>query len=60
MIHVIPKNDWVNHVPHRGCICRPEVKTNGVVVHDAADGRVKYEHQFNAGIKGKEWEVVEN
>ena len=41
-IHVVPLNDWLEHVELRQCWCRPSVEDiNGtaLVTHHSADGR---------------------
>jgi hypothetical protein len=41
-IHVIPTNDLREHIESKRCWCRPTID-GGVVVHNAADGREKFE-----------------
>lgn len=48
-IHVIPRNDIKNHLPHPSCACQPSVeeRENGdaLVTHFAWDGREFFEEK---------------
>lgn len=37
--HVLPINDLIEHVTSLSCDCGPEINEDGIVVHNAADGR---------------------
>lgn len=41
-IHVIPLNDWREHIESKQCWCKPK-EVDGVIVHNAMDQREKYE-----------------
>jgi hypothetical protein len=45
MIHVYPKNDWIEHeVEGTMCICEPRIDWElGIVIHNSADGRESQE-----------------
>lgn len=41
-IHVLPINDFREHVESADCWCKPD-EDDGVVTHHSLDGREKYE-----------------
>lgn len=41
-IHVIPLNDWREHIESKQCWCKPK-EVDGVIVHNVMDQRQKYE-----------------
>ncbi|RPE86027.1 hypothetical protein EDC46_0418 [Vespertiliibacter pulmonis] len=41
-IHVIPLNDYRDHIESEQCWCKP-IEIDGVVVHNAMDQREAYE-----------------
>jgi hypothetical protein len=41
-LEVVPLDDLREHIEGDGCWCRPRVD-EGVIVHNSADGREKYE-----------------
>lgn len=43
-LHVVPINDLKEHVLTINCWCNPEEQEEGVLVHNAADGREDYEN----------------
>ena len=44
-LHVYPLNDYRDHVidPTVDCWCHPTMTEDGIVVHNAIDGREKFE-----------------
>lgn len=41
-VHIIPINDYREHVESMDCWCRPS-HDDGVVIHNAMDGRERFE-----------------
>lgn len=42
--HVVPRKDLATHITYEErCTCEPELNVDGVVVHNAFDGREEYE-----------------
>lgn len=41
--HIIPTNDLREHSTDSTCWCRPEEHEDGLIVHNAMDGREQYE-----------------
>lgn len=54
--HVIPLADSSTHTPSCDCLCAPLETESGLWVHNAHDGREKYERQD--GKKRGGWEIV--
>lgn len=54
--HVIPLNDLLDHGAYIGCGCNPIELEPGLWVHNARDGREKYERQDGQNRGG--WEIV--
>jgi len=42
-VHVVPLNDYREHIADRNCWCCPLVEDDGVVIHHAMDCREQYE-----------------
>lgn len=42
-VHVIPLNDYREHIADRNCWCGPLVEEDGVVIHHAMDCQEQYE-----------------
>lgn len=54
-VHVIPLNDKDIHYAQMECWCHPGEIYGGVVVHNAADCREKFERQTGDGYPDKAW-----
>lgn len=54
--HVLPMNDTMMHHALHDCMCHPIELEPGLWVHNARDGREKYERQDGQNRGG--WEIV--